>query len=281
MNGILLRIFNLKAEMTNKEIVVANSLLNDPSAIITRSITEYAAYTSSSPATLTRFCKRLGLSGFSELRLSVANSLTNERCDIGGLEEHVDLESTGTNEELMAGVISNAISSITQLHKLVSPALIEEAAALISNARYILLTGIGASALVAMDLHQKLTRVGILSYFDTDLDLQKVQLASFCEKDVVIAFSYSGMKEEIKSVCKIAREKKSKIIAVTKLGVNPISSMADVHIPVVPSEALVREGATVSRLQMLVVVDFIYQFIMHSRQNVFDKLIETWTNVSV
>lgn len=280
MNGILLRAFQMKDDMTKKERAVADALLSEPSALISRSITEYASHISSSTATITRFCKRLGISGFSELRLSVANCLNNERCEIGKIGKQVDLDSAKTTDDVINAVVTNAMSSIDQLHKLLAPELLERAAETIASSRNVLLTGIGASALVAIDLHQKLTRLGILSHYDSDIDLQKVQISSFDERDVVVAFSYSGMKEEVKGICKLAKAKKVKVIAITKLGANPISSLADIHIPVVPSEALVREGATVSRLQMLIVVDFLFQLLIRSESGVFETLMETWTNVS-
>lgn len=280
MNGILLRTFQIKDELTKMERVVADALLAEPNAIIMRSITEYASYISSSTATVTRFCKRLGISGFSELRLLVANSINNEISSLRKDNEKFNLEAANSVEEILNAVTCNAISSIEELHKIVNSSIIQKAVDIILSSRNILLTGIGASALVATDLHQKLTRLGILSHFDLDLDLQKVQLSSFDESDLVIAFSYSGMKEDVHKICKLAKKKKARIIAVTKLGNTPISSIADLHIPVVPSEALLREGATVSRLQMLVVVDYIFQYLIHKESGSFETIMETWTNVS-
>lgn len=280
MNGILARVAQLKEEMTKKERDVADALLAEPNAVVSRSITEYAVYVSSSTATITRFCKHLGISGFAELKLSVANSLNDERCQIGRIDKHVDLESAKTTEDVIKAVVANAFSSVEQLHKLLTPELLEKAAVTIASARNVLLTGIGASSLVAMDLHQKLTRLGVLSHYDTDLDLQRVQISSFDERDVVVAFSYSGMKKEVRGICRLAKEKGARIVAVTKQGQNPISELADIHLPVVPLEAVVREGATVSRLQMLVVVDCLFQLMIRSEHGVFETLVETWANVS-
>lgn len=279
MNEILLRVFQMKDEMPKKEKAVADALLRNPNALISRSITEYAQFITSSTATITRFCRRIGLSGFSELRLSIAKNLSNEKYEIGEIPESVDLSKLNSTSDIMEGVITNAISSINQLHEIITQESIERAAALITSCRHVMLCGVGASALVARDLHQKLVRLGILSHFEEDLDLEKVQLASFNANDVVIAFSYSGNKAEVKELVKLAKAKEANIISVTKLGNTPIAQMADINLTVAPTEALVREGATVSRLQMLIVVDMLFQVLISRGNGVLATLIETWNNV--
>ena len=45
-----------------------------------------------------------------------------------------------------------------------------------------------------------------------------------------------------------------------------------------PLEALAREGATVSRLQMLIIVDILFQLLINHRSGVFEKLIAAESN---
>lgn len=280
MGEVLDRVKEIKREMTKKECAIADSLLKEPEALITRSITEYALYISSSPATITRFCKRLGLSGFAELKICVANNLSSLNLDMDQKVGKINLEEADTHTDIIKAVLTNAISSINQLGKIISEKELDTVTSYILRARYILLSGIGASSLVALDLHQKLSRLGIFSIYESDVDLQKVNLSSFDSRDLVIAFSYSGMKEEVKNICKLAKRKGVPVISITKQGNNPITLLSDVALHVVPSEALVREGATVSRLQMLTIVDLIFQFLINKQPDVFDTLMETWNNVS-
>ena len=85
----------------------------------------------------------------------------------------------------------------------------------------------------------------------------------------------------IKSIVSIAKEKGATVVAVTRAGSNPIANNADFHISVAPSEAIVREGATVSRLQMLIVVDIIYQMLIkNSTGSTLETLKETWQSVA-
>lgn len=281
MNGILLRIMNNKDSFSSKELIVADAIISNPGKLLTSTITEYADFINTSPATVTRFCKRLNVSGFQELKLLIAKATNYDDLNIGSIERMAEESTMETSEGIINSVMVNAISSIDRLRGLLDINTLEKVTSRIVDSRHILICGVGASGVVAKDFHQKLVRIGILSHCDDDFDLAKVQVTSFDNRDLVIAFSYSGMKSEIKSIVSIAKNKGASIVAITRAGNNPISNMADYHIPVVPSEAIVRDGATVSRLQMLIVVDILYQMLINTNTgSALETLKETWMNVA-
>ena len=281
MNGILLRIMNNKDSFSSKELIVADAIISNPGKLLTSTITEYADFINTSPATVTRFCKRLNVSGFQELKLLIAKATNYDDLNIGSIERMAEESTMETSEGIINSVMVNAISSIDRLRGLLDITTLEKVTSRIVDRRHILICGVGASGVVAKDFHQKLVRIGILSHCDDDFDLAKVQVTSFDNRDLVIAFSYSGMKSEIKSIVSIAKNKGASIVAITRAGNNPISNMADYHIPVVPSEAIVRDGATVSRLQMLIVVDILYQMLINTNTgSALETLKETWMNVA-
>ena len=281
MNGILLRIMNNKDSFSSKELIVADAIISNPGKLLTSTITEYADFINTSPATVTRFCKRLNVSGFQELKLLIAKATNYDDLNIGSIERMAEESTMETSEGIINSVMVNAISSIDRLRGLLDITTLEKVTSRIVDSRHILICGVGASGVVAKDFHQKLVRIGILSHCDDDFDLAKVQVTSFDNRDLVIAFSYSGMKSEIKSIVSIAKNKGASIVAITRAGNNPISNMADYHIPVVPSEAIVRDGATVSRLQMLIVVDILYQMLINTNTgSALETLKDTWMNVA-
>lgn len=280
MNGILQKIMNNRDYFSSKELEVANAIIRDPGLLLSSTIIEYAEHIKTSPATVTRFCKRMNISGFQELKLLIARDAKDEEVNIGSIESD-ESKSMETTDGIISNVMNNAISSIHNLNKFLNNDTLESVVSAIKNSRHILICGVGASGVVAKDFHQKLVRIGILSNCDDDFDLAKVQVTSFDSRDLVIAFSYSGMKSEIKSIVSIAKEKGATVIAITRAGSNPIANSANYHIPVAPSEAIFRDGATVSRLQMLIVVDILYQMLINSNStSALATLKETWRNVA-
>ncbi len=281
MNSITYRIQQLKDSFTKSEMVIAKAVSEHPELVINSSITDFADQIEASTASVTRFCKKIGISGFAELRLELAKIPTDKDDEDSEDEGPFDIQAASSVDEIIHGVIDSTRSSISILKSLITPQMIDDVVDLIIKSRRILVAGIGASGIVAQDLHQKLSRIGIMSHYDTDQDLQKVQLVSFCEKDLVILFSYKGMTAHIKELAKIAKQKNAKVVAITRTGNSSLANIADIVLPVASSESELRKGATISRIQQLLIVDILYSsLIYYNKENSLDYIVTTWDTIN-
>lgn len=270
------RISVLNDTFTKSERALADHIVRDADSVVMKTITELAGESDSfSTASITRFCKKIGLSGYSELRLELAKEMATD---------NARRQIVADGENLVPGLISTVVdasaSAINDLKYVLSDDVIKKAVHEILSASSITLAGIGASALVAQDLRQKLLRLGIRSLFDADQDVVKVTLSSGRSKDLLIAISYSGTTRETLDAVNIAKENGMRVLAMTKKGDNPISEQADVTVPVSENEALLREGATLSRLQMLVAVDMIYRALIMDGGVRYDLILDSWDAVN-
>lgn len=270
------RISVLNDTFTKSERALADHIVRDADSVVMKTITELAGESDSfSTASITRFCKKIGLSGYSELRLELAKEMATD---------NARRQIVADGENLVPGLVSTVVdasaSAINGLKYVLSDDVIKKAVHEILSASSITLAGIGASALVAQDLRQKLLRLGIRSLFDADQDVVKVTLSSGRSKDLLIAISYSGTTRETLDAVNIAKENGMRVLAMTKKGDNPISEQADVTVPVSENEALLREGATLSRLQMLVAVDMIYRALIMDGGVRYDLILDSWDAVN-
>ena len=270
------RISVLNDTFTKSERALADHIVRDADSVVMKTITELAGESDSfSTASITRFCKKIGLSGYSELRLELAKEMATD---------NARRQIVADGENLVPGLVSTVVdasaSAINDLKYVLSDDVIKKAVHEILSASSITLAGIGASALVAQDLRQKLLRLGIRSLFDADQDVVKVTLSSGRSKDLLIAISYSGTTRETLDAVNIAKENGMRVLAMTKKGDNPISEKADVTVPVSENEALLREGATLSRLQMLVAVDMIYRALIMDGGVRYDLILDSWDAVN-
>lgn len=270
------RISELNDTFTKSERALADHIVRDADSVVMKTITELAGESDSfSTASITRFCKKIGLSGYSELRLELAKEMATD---------NARRQIVADGENLVPGLVSTVVdasaSAINDLKYVLSDDVIKKAVHEILSASSITLAGIGASALVAQDLRQKLLRLGIRSLFDADQDVVKVTLSSGRSKDLLIAISYSGTTRETLDAVNIAKENGMRVLAMTKKGDNPISEQADVTVPVSENEALLREGATLSRLQMLVAVDMIYRALIMDGGVRYDLILDSWDAVN-
>src|SRR5699024_9478083 len=95
------------------------------------------------------------------------------------------------------------------------------------RARKIAVFGIGASAVIAEDIRQKLTRIGRWCEAGFGFDSQATISANLNEEDVVFGISNSGQTEDIIQSLSIAKDNGAHVISLTKFGQNPVSKLAD------------------------------------------------------
>ena len=134
----------------------------------------------------------------------------------------------------------------------------EKAVDLLSRAHRVDVFGIGASGLVAQDLQQKLTRIGKFCLCYTDVHMQLTAAASLTEKDAAVFISYSGKTREVITCAEAVKDRKTKMIAITKFGQRPLAKIADIVLNVYSPEIAIRSGATSSRITQLAVIDMLF-----------------------
>ncbi len=267
-------------DLAPSERKIAQYLLANPMQAVSMGVQEVAGTTESSAAACIRFAKRLGFSGYTELRMALAKEVFSSEA-LPQEKPTAKITDQTTTDELMHLVINSTCQSLEDIEKVLDTKHLEAAVESILASRHILISGIGASGIVASDFQQKLARLGLHASYTADSDMQIVQACAAQEEDVLVAISYSG---ETSSVLKTAREAKKSnatVIAITRMGGNSLSKVSDIPLYVVNSESLFREGATLSRFGQLMVVDLIYTMVLARRQQKVSTLLKrSWEAVS-
>ncbi len=233
----------------------AEYILRYPNEIVNQSIQKVAEQAKVSEATIIRLSKSLKCKGFQELKLKIAYELAKSE-NTSSLYE--DIPSDNSMKSFIQSVSQNNIQSIQNTLLVLSEEELEKAVALISNARLVAVYGLGASAVIAQDLKQKLTRINRWCEAAFDGDTQLTISANLTKEDVAFGISYSGQSIDVIESLKVAKENGASIITLTKSGDNPASSLADVKLHTTSLERNVRSGATSSRIAQLTVVDILF-----------------------
>lgn len=87
--------------LRNSEKKVAMCVLGDPGAVVPASITELAERAGTSEPTVIRFCRKIGLGGYMELRLNLT-------CDLPSVQHIFENVSNADSLAEIAGKILNA-----------------------------------------------------------------------------------------------------------------------------------------------------------------------------
>ncbi|MDT4762142.1 MurR/RpiR family transcriptional regulator [Sphaerochaeta sp. PS] len=266
--------------LSPSEAKVATYLLEHPTLAVKQSITTLAKESGSSTAAVVRLCKRLQFEGYGSLKLALAQEVYGNSAPRNEGPYIFDLSKAEGVGSIATMMVDTVCESITSLKGVLSSGQLEIAVELLLTRKKILLAGIGASALAAMDLYQKLGRLGMYASFPSEPDLQIVNACALDEQSVAVIFSYSGETKTMRQVAQQAKRAGATVVAVTRVGGNSLSKIADVVLTVPDSEALYRQGATLSRLNQLVVVDILYSSLIASRPDAELLLTTTWKAVS-
>ena len=253
MNCIL-KINNIYNELTDVDKKIADYINENKYLISKLSVSELAENSNVSSASIVRFSRKLGYSGFGELKIEIAKDLTAKSKDYSYIEED---RGVGVSS-IVSKITNKTIESIIHTTKLNELDMIEESIKELINAKTVYVFGVGGSALVALDLQQKLLRINKPTITSLDSHTQQMISLNLGEDDVAIGISYSGRSKEIIKSIENAKSKGAKCIGITKYGENYLNKICDINLYVPNIENNLREGAISSRIAMLTLIDIIY-----------------------
>jgi DNA-binding MurR/RpiR family transcriptional regulator len=253
--GLLVRLRGLRPSLSPAEDRVAERVLADPRAAAALTISELAVQARTSETTVLRFCKRLGLPGYPQLRLALAAESAQPRSRIAA---DTDINEDDTIDEIISKVAFTDASAVEETAQQLDRALLTRAANAIAGASRVDIYGIGASAIVGTDAQQKLHRIGVIAFSWNDPHIALTSAALLGTRDVAIGISHSGTTRETIESLSRARRQGATTIAITNFPLSRLVESADIVLTTAARETSLRSGATASRIAALTVVDCLY-----------------------
>ncbi|MDQ3406333.1 MAG: MurR/RpiR family transcriptional regulator [Actinomycetota bacterium] len=253
----LVRIRSLLPGLARAEQRVAKVVLESPSTVARRSITEVAEAAGTSETTVTRFCKAIGVGGYPELRIALAADTARSEVradrDLGG--------EIGPEDDLktVVGKVTFADSrAVEETAEQLDIEVLAQVVDVMSGASRVDVYGVGASAFVAADLQQKLHRIGRVSFAWNDTHIMLTSAAVLKPGDVAVGISHTGATTDTVEALRVAREHGATTVALTNYPTSPIAEVADLVLTTAARETTFRSGATASRIAQLTVVDCLF-----------------------
>ena len=203
--------------LSRAERRVADWVVAHPRQAADATLAEVAEACGASEPTVIRFCRRVGLSGFRELTIRLTEALSRPASYL-----HRDVRPDDASAYAVTKVLDAAISSLMDVRARLSSFPIDEAAALLRDARQITFIGLGASGHVATDACHKFFRLGTpcIAHTDTPSILQSAAIAG--PGDVLVIVSHLGGWAELDRAAAAAARNGATVIALT----NPASKLA-------------------------------------------------------
>ena len=259
--ALLLRIENSLPDLSKSERKVAEYIRKNPRGIIDLSVAALADACGVSDPTVVRAYKKLGFSGYEDLKLTLAQATVSPEEIIHEEIIHEEISAGDSVQAVRDKVFQSAVLALQFTRDMLEPETLAAAAQMLMNARKIVIFGLGGSAPVAMDLHHKLLRLGLNAAVYTDPHLQVIACNYLDERDAVLAVSHSGSSRCVVDSTQIAKHRGAKVISLTSAGKNPLSKLADISLSTHSKETKYRVVSIASRVAALTIADSIYTYI--------------------
>ncbi|WP_306119288.1 MULTISPECIES: MurR/RpiR family transcriptional regulator [unclassified Roseitalea] len=204
-------------------------ILSDPQFAAHAPIAEIAERAAVSEPTITRLARALGFSGTRDMRFHLAQALA-----IGGayLREPPPSPDEGslTNNPI-AAVATGAHDALDLMTFGLVESDIKAIARRVADAPQILVCGTGGgSSMAAVELQNRLFRLGLKVTAQTDPQLQRMNASVLVDPDVIIGFSISGQARSVLDALLIARQYGAHAVAVTAPD-TPLAASTDTMLP--------------------------------------------------
>ena len=263
--ALLLKMKALRPSLSRAEQQVVDYIINNPEKVIYLSVAGIAENSGVSDATVVRACRSIGLNGYQDLKITLAQDIVSPLQSI-----HEEITSSDSAAKIIDKVFQGTLHAINFTHDTVRVEDIEKAADIIRNARQVVIFGLGNSHAVSVDLQHKLLRLGLNAIAHSDSHMQAIVASYLTEKDVVFAISHSGSSCDIVDSARLAKEKGAAVISLTNIGLSPLSKISDIQLHTASKETKYRIIAMSSRIAQMTIIDSIYTIIASKLPNVVE-----------
>lgn len=255
-DDLLARIRAALPGLAQAQQTLGRAALSDPHGTAQLTITRWAEVTGTSPATITRFYRALGLTSYAQLRLRLATAAREaaptERRALSG-----DVTAGDSLAQVVGKLAAAESQVISETGRLLDIEVLDRAVTAIAGAGQVISFGVGAGGAVADYLQHKLRSLGIAAIAFTDQSSALFTTAHAGPGDVVIVISQTGSTRDSGSLLREARLHRCTIVGITANTRSALAAECDLVLSVVGSESSFRTGALRSRSGEVFIVDCI------------------------
>lgn len=251
--GSLLRLESIASQLSKKERLVADYILDHPGDVIHQSITEVADDVGVAESTIFRLCKRIGFDGYQGFKISLARDVVNPIENI-----YQEINEEDQPDELMDKVFHGHIQGLQDTLQLYDKNTLEKAITALAGAKRIDFYGSGGSAVIARDAAHKFIRTGLLCQAFDDGHLQVMNASMLDATGIAFGISHSGSNKDVLQALDQAKAAGAYTIGLTQFAKSPMTKTCDLVLYTKSRETLYRSEALSSRLIQLAVIDVLY-----------------------
>ncbi|MFI2810324.1 MULTISPECIES: SIS domain-containing protein [Microbulbifer] len=254
--GSIAKIRTMRESMSNHERRIADFLLENVEEVRSHSSKSLAESVGVSQSSVVKFSQKLGYKGYSDLKLSLTESLA--RTSLLPKVIHGDISTDDDLSTVAQKLIARKTVALNESLTVNSEEHLQQAVELLHSADRILLAGVGASSLVARDLAFKLMKLGKAVLAESDSHVQVANAATLGKGDLVFAISESGQTQDVLQVAENGLNCGADVISLTGFSRNALVELAGINLFCVSDESEVRSSSILARTAQHMITDLLF-----------------------
>ncbi|HAD23497.1 transcriptional regulator, RpiR family [Kandleria vitulina] len=262
------RISIIYDQLFDAEKKIAKYILNNHKLVVDMTVSELAKASDVSVASVSRFCRKVGLKGFHQLKIGLAKEMV-ETYGEGSISNDISLDNIGQS---LQNILANKIEELKQTVNQIDIETFHVILKTLEKARHVQIVAVGNTIPVAIDAAFKFNELGIPTTAGTIWETQLSYCFTLGEGDVLIAISNSGESDKVYEAVKIAKENGATTIGITNNSHSAIGESVDYHITTATREKLFLDEFCFSRVSATTVIEIIFLFLTTSIENSHSKI---------
>ncbi len=199
------------SRLTATEKRIADFILQAPKSVLHMTAKELSGASGAAPSAVIRLCGSLGLDGFSEMKILLAQELGKESSPtaLPAFKRDDDTET------VFRKVFQSSINTLSDTLGMMDFEKIDAIAKKMHSARRIFFFGVGTSSIIVNDAQYRFLQLGISAFACTDLLFMNVAAANLSEGDLAVGISHSGRTQATVDAMRIAKKMGATTLAIT------------------------------------------------------------------
>ena len=257
-------------QLFDAEKKIAKFILNNPKKVVDMTVSELAEISDVSIASVSRFCRKVGLKGFAQLKISLALELVDTHKS-GEISNDISVDNI---PQSLQNILANKITELKQTVNLINTDEFREILEGIRDASRVQVIAVGNTIPVAIDAAFKFNELGIPTTAGTIWETQLSYSFTLGKGDVLIAISNSGESDKVLEAVKIANNNKAMTIGITNSPHSAIGEEVQYHITTATREKLFLDEFCFSRVSASTVIEIIFLFLTEMIENSHKSMIK-------
>ncbi|MDO4515399.1 MAG: MurR/RpiR family transcriptional regulator [Lachnospiraceae bacterium] len=249
---------------------IGQYIINNPKEVVDMTVEELASSCHVSEASVSRFCKKIGMNGYHHLKITIAKELVTADENVS-LSNHVSVDEL---EQSLKNILANKTAEMAQTVSMIDTKDLGNILNDINRAKSVLFAAVGNTVPVAMDGAYKFNQIGIPSITSSVFETQLAYSYNLTSEDVVIAISNSGESTGVINILEAANQSNATTISITNHSNSTIAKMSKYHITTASLEKMLFDEYCFSRVSATMVVEIIFLFLTSMRKDAYKSIIQ-------